>query len=96
MRARCSQATIKKGFASAAKAIDKKCKAIDSGHDIVIDSPLLRVKLQHAFISHGCLHYRIIPSNFVCHHSTGELGRKRRQAKCYQTLAAIEVCQVQR
>jgi hypothetical protein len=55
---------------------------------------LLRVKLRHALISYGCLRYHIIPGNFVCHHSTGRLGRRRRQAKCCQVMAAIEVCQV--
>jgi hypothetical protein len=90
------QATIEKGFASAAKAIDKKCTVVDSGHDIVIDSPLLRVKLRHVLISHGCSRCRIIPGNFVCHHSTRRLGRRRWQAKCYQALVVVEVCQLQR
>ncbi len=90
------QATVEKGFFSVAKAIDKKCRAVDSGHDIVIDSPLLRVKLRHALISHGRLRCRIIPSNFVYHHNTGRLGHKRRQAKCCQALAVVEVCQMQR
>jgi hypothetical protein len=40
------------------------------------------------------LRCHIIPSNFVCHHNTDRLGRKRRQAKCCQALAAVEVCQV--
>jgi hypothetical protein len=77
------QATVEKGFASATKAIDKKCTAVNNGHDIVIDSSLLRVTLRHVLISHGCLHCSVIPGNFVCHHSTHRLGRRRWQAKCY-------------
>jgi hypothetical protein len=91
-----NKVTVEKGFASATKAIDKKCTAVDNGHDIVKNSSLLRVKLWYALISHGCLRYRVIPGNFICHHSTGRLGRKRRQAKCCQALATVEVCQMQR
>jgi hypothetical protein len=62
------QATVEKGFANAARAIDKKCTVVDNGHDIVIDSPLFRVKLRHVLISHGYLCCRVIPGNLTPDH----------------------------
>jgi hypothetical protein len=47
------------------------------------------------YMTNSILEYTLVGNPWLRHHNTGRLGRRRRQAKCCQAMAAVEVCQCQ-